>query len=163
MIFINLQSITEIRELVNNGHLVFPEPGYECYHGNWKLIYCYFRPFFWTTKECVEKYFKENNIVSLVIKYGVYVLCTLLFQDPKFDYCMFVHYVVFLVTSLAGWFGIVSVTYMYCIQTQILLMHTSTHAQTHTCMHACRHAHTRTHTHTHTHTHNILSSSFYQH
>ena len=52
-------------ELVNNEHPVFPEPGYVCYHGGLSIMYFYvYRPFFRTVKERVDKYFKENNIVS---------------------------------------------------------------------------------------------------
>ena len=84
-----------------------------------------------------------------------------LVPNPKFDYWIFVRYVVFLVTSLAGWFGMVRVTCMNIPAYLYAITHT-THAHKHTRMHVhtshihthvCTHTHTRAHTQTHTRVH----------
>ena len=45
---------------------------YVCYHGDLYIMFCV-RPFFRTVKERVEKYFKQNNIVSYYMCVSMYI------------------------------------------------------------------------------------------
>ena len=63
-----------------------------------------------TLRERVDKYFKDNNIVSLSpldsLSFSFHIFC-ISPQDPKISYWMFLRYFVFFVTANLFWLGLV--------------------------------------------------------
>lgn len=64
--------------------------------------------FYKVLKSRVAKYFKDNNIVRIIIKLYSYYNYYCNMQDPKIDYWTFLHYFVIYVVANLGWYGTVS-------------------------------------------------------
>ena len=118
-----------VGELVSNEMPVFPKPGSvspssvcRCLiiSSGVYLLSPSPRLFHRTVRERVDKFFKENNIVSLplslqtspvlsthTLSLSLSLSLSLFLQDPKISYWMFLRYFVFFLTANLFWLGMV--------------------------------------------------------